>query len=87
MSQNQGAPGQSIQARVRCETAGISQVRLSVDESGGSLDWSLRRQGDVWVADASVPYDAPSGTYGLSFRAYNPEGRLLDSAHLPFTVQ
>ncbi len=86
LSQNQGAPGQSIRAQVRCDAEGVSQVRLMVDEAGGDLDWSLRHEGDVWVADASVPYDAPSGTYQLSFRAYASGGRLVDSAHVPFTV-
>lgn len=86
LSQNQGAPGQVVHAQVRCEQADVSQVGLAVDAAGGDLDRALVRQGDIWVADASVPYDAPPGTYEIAFRAYSPHGRLVDSASVPFTV-
>lgn len=87
LSQSEGTPGQPVHAQVRCDAEGVSQVRLVVDESGGAIDWALQRQGDLWVADTSVPYDAPAGTYGLSFRAYNPQGTLVDSAYVSFTVR
>ena len=86
LNQNQGTPGQSVQVQVRCDVAGVSQVRLVVDEAGADLNWSLRPQGDIWVGVASVPYDAPPGTYGLAVRAYNGAGQLVDSAYVPFTV-
>jgi hypothetical protein len=59
---------------------------MVVDAMGNSLDWSLSQQGDVWVADTRVPYDAPSGTYRLSFRAYNAAGKVVESAERSFTV-
>lgn len=86
LSPTQGTRGQAVHAQARSDAVEVSQVQLVVDAMGTSLNWSLRREGDVWVADARVPYDAPPGTYRLSFRAYNGAGQLVESANRSFTV-
>ena len=87
LSQTQARPGERVRARVRCHGTGpVSAVRLLVEEGGTTYDWPLEPEGDAWVAEAAVPWDAPPGTYGVSFVAYGPDGRPVDTSWKSFTV-
>lgn len=87
LSRSEGRPGEVVRVRVRPEQAeAVSAVRLVVDEADAGVDGPLQREGDAWVLEASVPWEAPPGTYGLSFLAYGAGGALLESARATFTV-
>lgn len=87
LSRGEGAPGQTVRAEVRSTAPeAITEVRLVVDEAGGTVDWRLQRSGDGWSIETAVPYEAPPGTYSLALRAYGANARLVDSAQVPFTV-
>ena len=87
LSRSEGRPGEVVRVRVRPEQAeAVSAVRLVADEPDAGVDGPLKRDGDAWVVEACVPWDAPPGAYGLSFLAYGAEGALLESARAAFTV-
>ncbi len=66
------------------DAARVQAVRLAV---GYDLDVRLQRAGDAWTAEAEVPWDAPAGTYSLSFLAYDADQRTVESAEERFTVE
>lgn len=87
LSRGEWRPGEVVTARVRPGDPGaVSAIRLVVAEGGNGVDGALRRDGDQWVLETAVPYDAPVGTYALSFLSYGVGGAFLEASRTSFTV-
>lgn len=85
MSAWQGRPGERVSVRVMpTEPSRVAAVRLRV---GDELDLNLQRAGDEWVGEQDVPWDAPVGTYHLSFEAYDAMRQAVERAEETFAVQ
>ena len=86
LSTNEGRCGDRVQIRVQPETAEpVTGVHVTVDAYG--LDVPLHREGEQWVGEESVPYEAEPGVYYLQVRAYDSGWRTIESAQTTFTVR
>jgi len=86
LSQHEGRQGDLVKVRVEPETTvEISGVHVSVDAYGVNI--TLHQEGDAWVGQESVPYEADPGVYDLTIRAYDNQWHTLESAQSQFTVR
>lgn len=85
LAPSEGRQGELVRVRVTPENApAVTGVNVSVDAYGVNV--SLHRQGDAWVGEESVPYEADPGTYDLTVRAYDDNWHTMESAQATFTV-
>ena len=85
MSRRSGRPGERVSVRVApADPSRVAGVRLTV---GYDLDLTLQRTGDEWTGEQEVPWDAPDGTYYLSFQAYDANRQAVERSEESFTVQ
>ncbi len=85
MSTRSGRPGERVRVRVApADPSRVAGVRLTV---GYELDLTLQRAGDEWTGEQEVPWDAPAGTYYLSFQAFDANRQAVENAEETFTVQ
>lgn len=85
LAPSEGRQGELVRVRVTPANAtAVTGVNVSVD--GYGVNVSLYRQGDAWVGEEPVPYEADPGRYDLTVRAYDESWHTMESAQATFTV-
>ena len=85
ISPREGSRGDLVKIQVNPDNPSqVASVSVVVDYGFYA---SLRRNGDEWIGEERVPYEADSGTYRLVLRAYDNASHPVEVGEETFTVR